>query len=172
MNVLYQSTIAILLLVGFESVTALGAEAINPEKDIRRGILLSLIIQGGICYLFEYFAANFVVGQDHGGDRQPGWRRTGYAATRRSGTPAPIGTMLDQVGNIAGSGSGTTISLIVAAHRADRPDRHHAGLPQHRRAGHLRHGPGQEMPSILGLLHGKYATPHGGHLDPRPPSRP
>ena len=62
-NVLYQSTIAILLLVGFESVTALGAEAINPEKDIKQGVLLSLLIQGGICYLFEYFAANFVVGK-------------------------------------------------------------------------------------------------------------
>jgi len=61
-NLLYQSTIAILLLVGFESVTALGAEAINPHKDIQRGVLLSLLIQGGICYLFEYFGANFAVG--------------------------------------------------------------------------------------------------------------
>ena len=32
MNVIFQSTIAILLLVGFESVTALGSEAINPKK--------------------------------------------------------------------------------------------------------------------------------------------
>src|SRR5580704_6563381 len=44
-NMLYQSTVAILLLVGFESVTALGAEAINPDKDIKRGVLLSLLIQ-------------------------------------------------------------------------------------------------------------------------------
>src|SRR5579862_335027 len=61
-NMLYQSTIAILLLVGFESVTALGAEAKNPQKDIKRGVLISLLIQGGICYLFEYFAANFAIG--------------------------------------------------------------------------------------------------------------
>src|SRR5260370_29642869 len=61
-HVIYQSTIAILLLVGFESVTALGAEAIKPETDIKKGVLLSLIIQAGICYLFEYFAANFAVG--------------------------------------------------------------------------------------------------------------
>ena len=61
-NMLYQSTIAILLLVGFESVTALGAEAIHPEKDIKRGVLISLAIQGGICYLIQYFAANFAVG--------------------------------------------------------------------------------------------------------------
>ena len=56
-NVIFQSTIAILLLVGFESVTAFGAEAINPKKDIRRAILLSLLIQGVFVYLFEYFAA-------------------------------------------------------------------------------------------------------------------
>ena len=91
MNVLYQSTIAILLLVGFESVTALGAEAINPQKDIRRGILLSLIIQGGICYLFEYFGANFVVGKTTavianpaGGAPLRGLRRPRPSTGRRS----------------------------------------------------------------------------------------
>src|SRR6202030_2635983 len=40
--VMLQATVAILLLVGFESVTALGEEAINPKKDIPRGVLLSL----------------------------------------------------------------------------------------------------------------------------------
>ena len=51
-----QACIAILLLVGFESVTAMGEEAKNPKKDIRRAVLLSLAIQGAVCYLFEYFA--------------------------------------------------------------------------------------------------------------------
>ena len=60
-NVIFQSTIAILLLVGFESVTAFGSEAINPKKDIRKAILLSLVIQGVFAYLFEYFAANYFV---------------------------------------------------------------------------------------------------------------
>src|SRR5207248_10629370 len=32
MSVLFQSTIAILILVGFESATAFGAEAKNPQK--------------------------------------------------------------------------------------------------------------------------------------------
>ncbi|HEV3232009.1 MAG TPA: APC family permease, partial [Candidatus Dormibacteraeota bacterium] len=40
-NVLMQGTIAILLLVGFESVTALGSEAKNPKRHIRQAILLS-----------------------------------------------------------------------------------------------------------------------------------
>jgi APA family basic amino acid/polyamine antiporter len=61
-DMLYQSTIAILLLVGFESVTALGSEAVNPHRDIKRGVLISLLIQGGVCYLFEYFSANLAIG--------------------------------------------------------------------------------------------------------------
>ena len=88
MNVLYQSTIAILLLVGFESVTALGSEAINPQKDIRRGILLSLLIQGGVCYMFEYFGANFVDRQDDRGDRQPGRRCPASGLLRGGGRTA------------------------------------------------------------------------------------
>jgi amino acid transporter len=58
-GLLFQSTIAILILVGFESATALGAEAKNPKRDIPRGVLLSLVIQGLFAYLLEYFAANY-----------------------------------------------------------------------------------------------------------------
>src|SRR5205823_13600502 len=108
LRILYQSTIAILLLVGFESVTALGAEALRPEKDIRRGILLSLIIQGGICYLFEYFAANFAVG----GATIHNSAGTGYAAAGVSA--APIGDMVKTVGDKMLGGTGTSLSLMVA----------------------------------------------------------
>ncbi len=45
-----QATIAILLLVGFESVTSLGEEALNPKRDIPRAVLLSLTIQCLFCY--------------------------------------------------------------------------------------------------------------------------
>ena len=44
-QLVFQSTIAILLVVGFESATAHAAEAKNPQKDIPRGVFLSLIIQ-------------------------------------------------------------------------------------------------------------------------------
>ena len=54
-----QACIAILILVGFESVTSMGEEAKNAKRDIPRAVLLSLFIQGVICYLFEYFAANY-----------------------------------------------------------------------------------------------------------------
>jgi len=50
--VFIQACIAILILVGFESVTSMGEEAKNPKKDIPRAVLLSLAIQGAVCYLF------------------------------------------------------------------------------------------------------------------------
>ena len=148
LHVIYQSTIAILLLVGFESVTALGAEAINPEKDIRRGILLSLIIQGGICYLFEYFAANFAVGgatiansQRHrlrGGGHRPGPDRHDAAHHRREDARS----------------HGHHGVVARGVHGAARPDRDDAGVPQHGRPRHVRHGQGQ-----------------GDAEHPRPPAR-
>src|SRR5205814_9131316 len=62
-GVAVQSTIAILILVGFESCTAFAAEAKNPKRDIPRAVILSLVIQGLVAYLIEYFAANFMVSE-------------------------------------------------------------------------------------------------------------
>lgn len=70
---LFQSTIAILILVGFESATALGAEAKNPKRDVPRAVILSLVIQGILAYLLEYFAANYAL-------------NTGLTATTADGT--------------------------------------------------------------------------------------
>jgi len=60
-GLVFQSTIAIVLLVGFESATAFAAEAINPRRDIPKAVILSLFIQACICYFFEYFATNFFI---------------------------------------------------------------------------------------------------------------
>jgi amino acid transporter len=156
LHVIYQSTIAILLLVGFESVTALGAEAIRPEKDIQRGILLSLIIQGGICYLFEYFAANFAIGQSTIGSA----KSTGYAAAGLSG--APMGDMLKKIGDASLGHTGTTISLVVAMTvLLALIGTTLACLNTGVRVTYAM-AKDKEMPGILGLLHGKFATPHGG----------
>ena len=78
--------VAILLLVGFESVTALGEEAINPKKDIPRGVLLSLTIQGLFCYLIEYFAANYFM-------------NSAYSLADAKGSAAPLGDMMTIIGN-------------------------------------------------------------------------
>jgi len=168
MNVIYQSTIAILLLVGFESVTALGAEAKRPERDIKRGVLLSLIIQGGICYLFEYFAANFVNGQQTATftvpatATSPAQHLTGFAAS--AADPAPIGTMITNVANRTLGHTGTTVSLIVAVTvLIALLGTTLACLNTGVRVTYAM-AKDKEMPSILGLLHGEFATPHGGIL--------
>jgi APA family basic amino acid/polyamine antiporter len=169
-NLLYQSTIAILLLVGFESVTALGAEALRPEKDIQRGVLLSLIIQGGVCYLFEYFAANFAVGNatiatpaaPAAGGAAAVPAAGGYGAAGAS--TAPIGAMIKRIGDVFLGHTGTTLALIVAATvMLALIGTTLACLNTGVRVTYAM-AKDKEMPSILGLLHGKYATPHGGVL--------
>ena len=160
-NVVYQSTIAILLLVGFESITALGAEAINPGKDIRRGVLISLIIQGGFCYLLQYFAANFAVGASTiSSAASDGTKVTGINAAAVD--PAPIGTMIKTIGNNSLNNTGQTLSLIVAATvMLALVGTTLACLNAGVRVTYAM-AKDKEMPSILGLIHGKHATPHTG----------
>ncbi len=165
-HVIYQSTIAILLLVGFESVTALGAEALRPEKDIKKGVLLSLIIQGGICYLFEYFSANFAVSTVTTANPAiklpPGTDPLGGFASAGS-DPAPIGTMVKNVATTT-LHAGTTVSLIVAATvLIALVGTTLACLNTGVRVTYAM-AKDKEMPGLLGLLHGRFATPHGGIL--------
>jgi len=47
--VFIQACVAILILVGFESVTSMGEEAKDPKRHIPWAVLLSLAIQGGFC---------------------------------------------------------------------------------------------------------------------------
>jgi len=160
-NIIYQSTIAILLLVGFESVTALGAEAKRPDKDIKRGVLLSLGIQGIAAYLFEYFAANFVVG---GATLQAktatGAKVLGYAAAAVDS--APIGTMVKNMVNTVFGGAGTAVALLLSATvLLALIGTTLACLNAGVRITYSM-ARDKEMPSILGLLHGRFATPHAG----------
>jgi amino acid transporter len=142
-----QATIAILLLVGFESVTALGEEAKNPKKDIPRGVLLSLTIQGLFCYMIEYFAANYFL-------------NSAYSLNDAKGSAAPIGDMMVIVGNalLGGHGQffmlleattvflaliGTTLSCINTGARVT-----------------YAMGRDEEVPEHFGILHGENLTPH------------
>jgi APA family basic amino acid/polyamine antiporter len=145
--VMLQATVAILLLVGFESVTTLGEEAKNPKKDIPRGVLLSLTIQGLFCYLIEYFAANYFL-------------NSAYSLAEAKGSAAPIGDMMVIIGNalLGGHGTafmlmealtvflaliGTTLSCINTGARVT-----------------YAMGRDEEVPEHFGLLHGKNLTPH------------
>ena len=147
--IIIQACIAILLLVGFESVTAMGEEAKNPKKDIGRAVLLSLAIQGAVCYLFEYFAANYFL-------------NNGYTISNAGASGAPLGDMMMIVGTWAfGSASagkafmivealtvflaliGTTLSCLNTGARVT-----------------YAMGRDEEVPSHFGLVHGKTLSPH------------
>jgi basic amino acid/polyamine antiporter, APA family len=100
--VFIQATVAILILVGFESVTAMGGEAKNPTKHIPIAVIASLLIQGVLCYLFEYFAANYFL-------------NSGYSMGSASGSAAPIGDMMIIVGDgLLGHGNGKWFMLAEA----------------------------------------------------------
>ena len=100
--VFIQATVAILILVGFESVTSMGGEAKNPTKHIPIAVIASLLIQGLVCYLIEYFAANYFL-------------NSGYTMASAAGSAAPIGDMMIIVGDaLLGQGHGKYFMLAEA----------------------------------------------------------
>ncbi|MGA3049538.1 MAG: APC family permease [Terracidiphilus sp.] len=97
--VFIQGTVAILILVGFESVTSMGGEAKNPTKHIPIAVIASLLIQGVLCYLIEYFAANYFL-------------NSGYTMQSATGSAAPLGDMMIIVGDaLLGHGNGRYFML-------------------------------------------------------------
>jgi amino acid transporter len=147
--IVIQACIAILILVGFESVTSMGEEARNAKRDIPRAVLLSLGIQGIVCYLIEYFAAGYFLNQ-------------GYTLADAGGSGAPLGDMMVLVGTwLFGSYKlgrifmlvqaatvflaliGTTLSCLSTGARVT-----------------YAMGKDDEVPSHFGMLHGKRLTPH------------
>ena len=111
--------------------------------------------------MIEYFAANFAVGSATITATAPdGSTVGGYSAAAID--PAPIGTMVKTVGDNMLGGTGKTLSLIVAATvLIALIGTTLACLNTGVRVTYAMAKDG-EMPSILGLLHGKFATPHGG----------
>src|SRR5215472_9502819 len=144
-----QACIAILILVGFESVTSMGEEAKNPKSHIPKAVILSLLIQGLVCYLIEYFAAGYFM-------------HNGYQISNALGSAAPIGDMMVIVGTwLFGSAAagkafmlvqaftvflaliGTTLSCMSTGARVT-----------------YAMGRDEEVPEHFGLLHGDKLTPH------------
>ena len=144
-----QACIAILILVGFESVTSMGEESRHPTRDIPRAVLLSLAIQGGICYAIEYFAANYFL-------------HNGYTMPNAAASGAPIGDMMVIVGTwLFGSYAagrafmlvqaftvflaliGTTLSCLSTGARVT-----------------YAMGRDEEVPAHFGLVHGKTLSPY------------
>ena len=147
--VFIQACVAILILVGFESVTSMGEEAKDPKRHIPWAVLLSLAIQGGFCYLFEYFAANYFL-------------HNGYTLPNAGASGAPLGDMMVIVGSwMFGSYAagrafmlvqaftvflaliGTTLSCLNTGARVT-----------------YAMGRDEEVPSHFGILHGKTLSPY------------
>jgi amino acid transporter len=143
-----QATIAILILVGFESVTSMGGEARNAKRDVPIAVITSLLVQGCFCYLFEYFAANYVL-------------NSGYTMQNAAASAAPIGDLMILVGDtLFGPGRGrifmlaeaatvflaligTTLSCINTGARVT-----------------YAMGKDKELPDSMGALHARNLTPH------------
>jgi amino acid transporter len=144
-----QACIAILILVGFESVTSMGEEAKNAKRDIPRAVLLSLGIQGLVCYLFEYFAANYFL-------------NSGYNMPAAAASGAPIGDMMVMVGTwLFGSYSAGRAFMLVEAFTVFLAliGTTLACLNTGARVTYAM-GRDEEVPEHFGMLHGKNLTPH------------
>ncbi len=147
--VFVQACVAILILVGFESVTAMGEEAKNAKRDIPRAVILSLVIQGGFCYAIEYFASNYLL-------------HNNYTNQTASLSSAPIGDQMQIVGAWLFGGTqagwwfmmiqattvflalvGTTLSCMSTGARVT-----------------YAMGRDEEVSSHFGMLHGTRLTPH------------
>ena len=162
-NVIFQATIAILLLVGFESVTALGAETKNAKRNIPLGIVLSLAIQGLICYVFEYFAANFFMGSQYSNTTGTGAaavKNTGLGAAANS--LAPIGDMAGIIGDWLHSGFGFTLTIIIGITVAIALIGTTLSCLNTGVRVTFAMGRDKEVPSFFGMMHSKYAVPHTG----------
>lgn len=154
-GLIFQSTIAILLVVGFESATALAAEAKNPGRDIPRGVILSLVIQAVIFYFLEYFAANFFV--NTGYTSKAG---VGFAAAFASG--APIGDMATIIGNQMLGGNGTLLAVTLAATVVIALVGTSLSCLNTGVRVTYAMGKDTELPVVFGFLHGRFRTPHVG----------
>ncbi|BCY18548.1 hypothetical protein hrd7_23970 [Leptolinea sp. HRD-7] len=153
-GVLFQASIAIIILVGFESSTALAAKAKNPQRDIPKGIILALIIQGLFAYMLEYFAANYALSNQF---TSADGALKGIAAAAVSS--APIGDLAIQIGDIFLRGNGFAFMLVMAASGALAIIG--TTLSAMNTAVRITFAMAQdnELPEIVGLLHEKYSTP-------------
>ncbi|MCY2927426.1 MAG: APC family permease [Planctomycetota bacterium] len=158
-GVMVQSTLAILILVGFESCTALAAETKEPQRNIPKAIIISLVIQGLFAYLLQYLATGLMVSDKLvGAPGADGAAVTGMAAAAASS--APIGDMAKLIGNslVPGLGFGLMITMAVTVAIAivgttlscmNTAMRVTCGMAEDR-----------ELPGMMSFMHEKHSTPH------------
>ena len=143
-GVIFQAVLAMILMVGFESSTALGASASNAQRDVPRGAILALVIQGLFAYLVGYFVAGFALN----------------IQINASASPAPLGDLALQFGELLLGGYGTTLMVffgftVAIALLGGTLTAINNGVRIS-----FAMALDDEMPDVLGFLHPKYATPY------------
>jgi len=189
-GVLIQSTIAILILVGFESSTSLAAETKEPEKNIPKAIIVALVVQCLIAYLFEYFCANLVVSEKLTGSvavpavaavaaapatvtaagvtipavaavaAAPATTKIVTGMDAMAASSAPVGDMVVAMGNAFFGHAGQVLMLIMAATVAIAVIG--TTLACINTAVRVTTGMAEdrELPSVMGFIHNKFASPY------------
>jgi amino acid transporter len=132
------------------------AEAKKPS-DIARGVILALVIQGGFCYLFEYFGIQAWINKSYVVNGQIGFN----AAARSS---APMGDMVTNLGNVFLAGHGFELMLVVAVSVAAAIVG--STLACMNTGVRISYAMGQEgeLPIAFGKLHKQHGTPYLGVL--------
>lgn len=143
-GILFQAALAMILMVGFESSIALGASASNPQRDIPRGAILALIVQGAFAYLFGYFAAGFALN----------------AHIDAAASHAPVGDLALQIGDILAGGYGGTLMLSIGFTVAIALLGGTLTAINNGVRISFSMAMDEEMPDVLGFLHPKYSTPY------------
>lgn len=143
-GVLFQAALAMILMVGFESSTALGASATNARRDIPRGTVLALIIQGIFSYLVGYFVAGLALN----------------ARIDLNTSNVPLADLTLQMGELMLNGYGASLMLFIGfmvmlALLGGTLTAINNGVRIS-----FAMALDEEMPDVLGFLHPQYATPY------------
>jgi amino acid transporter len=143
-GVVFQAALAMILMVGFESSTALGASASNAQRDIPRGAVLALIIQGMFSYLIGYFVAGFALN----------------VHVDAASSSAPVGDLTLQIGELLLNGYGATLMLFIGfvvalALLGGTLTAINNGVRIS-----FAMSLDEEMPDVLGFINPSYATPY------------
>lgn len=143
-GLIFQAVLAMILMVGFESSTALGASASNAQRDIPRGAILALVIQGLFAYLIGYFVSGLALN----------------AQIDAAVSQAPLGDIALQFGELLLGGYGTTLMVffgftVAVALLGGTLTAINNGVRIS-----FAMALDEDMPDVLGFLHPKYATPY------------
>jgi amino acid transporter len=151
-GLIFQAALAMILMMGFEASTALGATATNPGRDIPRAGVLALVIQGAAAYLLEYFAVGLALNAILTPD--------GLSASAVHRASMLTGDLSLQIGDSLMGGNGLAVLIAIAF--TVFVALLGAGLTSLNSGVRISFSMAldKEMPSVLSFLHPRYATPY------------